>query len=108
MLIYYREILLLWWRIFDSYTPYIQAVFGNAPAERYIPLPFQTEKLAKVHPVLQAFITLLELPPKPFLPQSKCLHYIEVPALAAHFAIFENELKLLRRWVERVRYTLGD
>ncbi len=75
----------------DSYTPYIQAVFGNAPAERYIPLPFQTEKLAKVHPVLQAFITFIRITPhKAVLPQSKNLHYyLEVPALAAHFAILK-------------------
>ncbi|HEK0601780.1 TPA: exodeoxyribonuclease V subunit gamma [Proteus mirabilis] len=93
----------------DSYTPYIQAVFGNAPAERYIPFAISDRKARQVHPVLQAFITLLELPQSRFTAE-QVLALLEVPALAAHFAIFENELKLLRRWVEEsgIRWGLDD
>lgn len=54
----------------DSYTPYIQAVFGNAPAERYLPFAISDRKARQAHPVLQAFITLLDFL-KVVLPQNK-------------------------------------
>lgn len=93
----------------DSYTPYIQAVFGNAPFERYIPFAISDRKARQAHPVLQAFITLLELPQSRFTAE-QVLALLEVPALAGHFSIFENELKLLRRWVEDsgIRWGLDD
>ena len=93
----------------DSYTPYIQAVFGNAPAERYLPFAISDRKARQAHPVLQAFITLLELPQSRFTAE-QVLALLEVPALAAHFSIFESELKLLRRWVDEsgIRWGLDD
>lgn len=93
----------------DSYTPYIQAVFGNAPTERYIPFAISDRKARQAHPVLQAFITLLDLPQSRFTAE-QVLALLEVPALAGHFSIFENELKLLRRWVEGsgIRWGLDD
>lgn len=93
----------------DSYTPYIQAVFGNAPSERYLPFAISDRKARQAHPVLQAFITLLELPQSRFTAE-QVLALLEVPALAGHFSIFENELKLLRRWVDEsgIRWGLDD
>ncbi|CDG99094.1 exonuclease V, gamma chain with recB and recD: 5' and 3' nuclease, ATPase, recombinase, helicase [Xenorhabdus bovienii str. puntauvense] len=83
----------------DSYAPYIQAVFGNAPEERYIPFAISDRKARQAHPVLQAFITLLELPQSRFTAE-QVLALLEVPALASKFAIQEDGLRLLRRWVK--------
>ncbi|MCC8378540.1 exodeoxyribonuclease V subunit gamma [Xenorhabdus sp. PB30.3] len=83
----------------DSYTPYIQAVFGNAPSERYIPFAISDRKARQAHPVLQAFITLLDLPQSRFTAE-QVLALLEVPALAGKFSIQEEGLRLLRRWVK--------
>ncbi|REF26976.1 DNA helicase/exodeoxyribonuclease V gamma subunit [Xenorhabdus cabanillasii] len=83
----------------DNYTPYIQAVFGNAPDERYIPFAISDRKARQAHPVLQAFITLLDLPQSRFTAE-QVLALLEVPSLADKFAIQEDGLRLLRRWVK--------
>ncbi|PHM39897.1 exonuclease V subunit gamma [Xenorhabdus mauleonii] len=83
----------------DSYAPYIQAVFGNAPEERYIPFAISDRKARQAHPVLQAFITLLDLPQSRFTAE-QVLALLEVPALASKFSIQEEGLRLLRRWVK--------
>ncbi|MFI8417463.1 exodeoxyribonuclease V subunit gamma [Serratia sp. NPDC078593] len=93
----------------DSYTPYIQAVFGNAPAERYLPFAISDRKARQAHPALQAFISLLDLPQSRFTAE-QVLALLEVPALAARFAIQEEGLRLLRHWVAEsgVRWGLDD
>ncbi|HEI8868411.1 exodeoxyribonuclease V subunit gamma [Serratia sp. AKBS12] len=93
----------------DSYTPYIQAVFGNAPPERYLPFAISDRKARQAHPALQAFISLLDLPQSRFSAE-QVLALLEVPALAARFAIDEEGLRLLRRWVGEsgVRWGLDD
>ncbi|MBJ2067256.1 exodeoxyribonuclease V subunit gamma [Serratia odorifera] len=93
----------------DSYTPYIQAVFGNAPPERYLPFAISDRKARQAHPALQAFISLLDLPQSRFSAE-QVLALLEVPALAARFAIDEEGLRLLRRWVSEsgVRWGLDD
>ncbi|MBD2801999.1 exodeoxyribonuclease V subunit gamma [Xenorhabdus sp. M] len=83
----------------DSYAPYIQAVFGNAPSERYIPFAISDRKASQAHPVLQAFINLLDLPQSRFTAE-QVLALLEVPALAGKFSIQEEGLRLLRRWVK--------
>ncbi|MCK8161408.1 exodeoxyribonuclease V subunit gamma, partial [Erwinia amylovora] len=46
----------------DAYTPFIQAVFGNAPADRAVPYAISDRRASQAHPARQAFITLLSLP----------------------------------------------
>ncbi len=93
----------------DSYTPYIQAVFGNAPSERYLPFAISDRSAREAHPILQAFISLLDLPHSRFTSES-VLALLEVPALATHFHIDEMGLRRLRQWVEEsgVRWGLDD
>ncbi|PHM72138.1 exodeoxyribonuclease V subunit gamma [Xenorhabdus kozodoii] len=90
----------------DNYTPYIQAVFGNAPDDRYIPFAISDRKARQAHPVLQAFITLLDLPQSRFTAE-QVLALLEVPALANKFAIQEDGLRLLRRWVKEAGICWG-
>ncbi|QXF32354.1 exodeoxyribonuclease V subunit gamma [Photorhabdus luminescens] len=93
----------------DNYTPYVQAVFGNVSAERYIPFAISDRKARQAHSVLQVFITLLDLPQSRFTTE-QVLALLEVPALANKFDIHEDGLRLLRRWVEEsgVRWGLDD
>lgn len=93
----------------DSYTPFIQAVFGNAPRERYLPFAISDRSARQAHPVIQAFLTLLELPNSRFTSEH-ILTLLEVPALATHFGISEEGLRRLRHWVDEsgIRWGLDD
>lgn len=93
----------------DSYTPYIQATFGNASGERYLPFAISDRKASQAHPALQAFITLLDLPQSRFTSE-QVLALLEVPALANKFGIAEDNLRRLRHWVGEsgIRWGLDD
>lgn len=93
----------------DSYTPFIQAVFGNAPAERYLPFAISDRSARQAHPVIQAFLALLELPTSRFTTE-QILALLDVPALSRRFAINEEGLQRLRRWVTEsgIRWGLDD
>ncbi|PLR32853.1 exodeoxyribonuclease V subunit gamma [Chimaeribacter californicus] len=93
----------------DSYAPYIQAVFGNAPPDRYLPFAISDRKASQAHPALQAFLTLLEMPQSRFTSE-QVLALLEVPALAGRFSIHEDGLRLLRLWVSEsgIRWGLDD
>lgn len=83
----------------DNYAPYIQAVFSNASLERYLPFAISDRKMTQVHPVLQTFIKLLDLPQSRFSSE-QVLGLLEISALSQKFEIQEKELSLLREWVE--------
>lgn len=93
----------------DSYAPYIQAVFGNTASARYIPFSISDRKALQAHPILQAFIMLLDLPQSRFSTE-QVLTLLEVSAFSARFGIDESELSLLRRWVNEsgIRWGLDD
>lgn len=93
----------------DNYTPYIQAVFGNAPADRYLPFAISDRRAREAHPVIQALLSLLELPKSRFGAED-VLSLLDVPALALHFAIDESGLRILRDWVadSGIRWGLDD
>ncbi|MGC0811310.1 exodeoxyribonuclease V subunit gamma [Pantoea agglomerans] len=93
----------------DAYAPFIQAVFANAPADRYLPFAISDRRASQAHPAIVAFLHLLALPDSRFVSED-VLALLDVPALASHFAIDESGLRLLRRWVSEsgVRWGLDD
>lgn len=93
----------------DAYTPFIQAVFGNAPADRALPFAISDRRASQAHPALQAFISLLSLPESRFTAE-EVLALLEVPAVASRFMVDEEGLRLLRHWVAEsgVRWGLDD
>jgi exodeoxyribonuclease V gamma subunit len=93
----------------DSYSPFIQAVFGSASGERYVPWAISDRRARQSHPALQAFITLLSLPESRFVSED-VLALLDVPVLAARFNIDEEGLRYLRQWVNEsgVRWGMDD
>lgn len=93
----------------DSYSPFIQSVFAHEKNSRAIPFAISDRRASQVHPVVQAFLQLLALPDSRFTSE-QVLALLEIPALAARFAIDEAGLKTLRRWVEEsgIRWGLDD
>lgn len=93
----------------DSYSPFIQAVFGSASGERYLPYAISDRRARQSHPALQAFISLLSLPDSRFQSED-VLALLDVPVLAARFNIDEEGLRYLRQWVNEsgVRWGMDD
>ncbi|MGC8400615.1 exodeoxyribonuclease V subunit gamma [Enterobacter mori] len=93
----------------DSYSPFIQAVFGSATGERYLPYAISDRRARQSHPALQAFISLLSLPDSRFISED-VLALLDVPVLAARFNINEEGLRYLRQWVNEsgVRWGIDD
>lgn len=93
----------------DSYSPYIQAVFGSASQERWLPFAISDRRATEAHPSVQAFLTLLSLPDSRFVSED-VLALLEVPALAACFNIDEKGLRYLRQWVHEsgIRWGMDD
>ncbi|WP_312691724.1 exodeoxyribonuclease V subunit gamma [Kosakonia sp.] len=93
----------------DSYSPYIQAVFGSASGERYVPYAISDRRARQAHPALQAFISLLSLPDSRFVSED-VLALLDVPVLAARFNINEEGLRYLRLWVNEsgIRWGMDD
>ena len=93
----------------DSYSPFIQAVFGSASGDRYVPWAISDRRARQAHPALEAFITLLSLPDSRFISED-VLALLDVPVLAARFSIDEEGLRYLRQWVNEsgVRWGLDD
>ncbi|AFJ45931.1 exodeoxyribonuclease V subunit gamma [Shimwellia blattae] len=93
----------------DSYSPFIQAVFGSATGNRWLPFALSDRRASQAHPALQAFLSLLTLPESRFTAE-QVLALLEVPALASRFAIDEEGLRNLRQWVSEsgIRWGMDD
>jgi len=82
----------------DRYAPYIEAVFGNARGPRYIPWSITDRSLPGVHPAIQVFSALLDLP-RSRLGASEVLSLIEVPAVHRAFDLDADAIERVRSWI---------
>ncbi|WP_066013248.1 exodeoxyribonuclease V subunit gamma [Endozoicomonas atrinae] len=81
----------------DSYAPWIQAVFGSIDDQRRIPYAISDVSAKSEHPVISAFLKLLELD------KSRCsapelMELLEVPAIQYRFNLTTGDLDILRQW----------
>jgi len=85
----------------DTYTPHIQAVFGQLDPRdpRHIPFTLADQGRRGREPLLIAVESLLKLPDSRFA-VSEILDLLDVPALRERFGIAESDLPLLHRWIE--------
>ncbi|MGX9417068.1 exodeoxyribonuclease V subunit gamma [Vibrio sp. WJH972] len=90
----------------NSYSAAIEAVFGNAPYERYIPYSISDRTTDHESPILTAFLQLLALPQSRCL-ASELLALLETPAILRRFGIAQDEFELARRWVEKTGIRWG-
>lgn len=93
----------------DKYAPHIHAVFANTDKARYLPWAISDRRASQSHPVIQAFTQLLSLSESRFTAE-QVLSLLEIPSLAQRFSITEEQLILLRQWVDDVgiRWGLND
>ncbi len=92
----------------DSYAPHIQAVFGllDASDARYLPFSVADQGRRHFDPLLNALEKLLDLP-QSRLAVSDLLDLLDVPALRRRFAIAEDDLPQLHRWIRGANIRWG-
>ncbi len=83
----------------NAYSPYIQAVFGNAPGDRFIPYSISDRTANQESPILNAFIQLVNLPHSRCL-ASELLELLETPAMMERFELDDSQYETAKRWVE--------
>lgn len=81
-----------------TYAPCIEAVFGTAPPERWIPFSIADRSVRAESPLVEAFLQLLDLPDGRW-DASALLALLEVPAVRRRFALDEADLPQVQRWV---------
>lgn len=92
----------------DASAPAIQAVFGqHAPGSpRHIPFQIADKRLRGNTPLFSALEALLMLP-RSRLTASEVLSLLETPAVRARFGFIEQDLTVLRRWIEETGIRWG-
>ncbi len=83
----------------NAYSPAIQAVFGNAPGERYIPYSISDRTADQESPILAAFLQLVNLANTRCL-ASELLELLETPTILSRFGLSEDEFLQAKLWVE--------
>ncbi|UUM30002.1 exodeoxyribonuclease V subunit gamma [Vibrio japonicus] len=93
----------------NAYSPAIQAVFGNAPGERFIPYSISDRTADQESPILNAFMQLVNLPNTRCL-ASELLELLETPAILARFDLDEDDFIKAKQWVEEsgIRWGLNE
>ncbi|MDX2423002.1 MAG: exodeoxyribonuclease V subunit gamma [Amphritea sp.] len=89
-----------------AYAPYIEAVFGNAPYERYIPFSISDRTLQQESPLLLSFLRLLGLP-ESRVAVSEVLEILEVPAVLRQFSLDNDRFERICRWIEACQIRWG-
>ncbi len=90
----------------NQYGPAIQAVFGNAPNERYIPFSISDRSADQESPILQAFMQLLTLADSR-CSASELLELLETPAIMAKFDLDDAQFQQAKMWIEEAGIRWG-
>jgi exodeoxyribonuclease V gamma subunit len=91
----------------EQYAPYIQAVFGS-PEQESLRIPFSVaDRTARAQSqLIETFLSLLKLADSR-LGASQVLALLESASVRRKFALAEDDLELVRHWVEEVRIRWG-
>ncbi len=89
-----------------TYSPYIEAVFGMAKNERFIPYALADLAIDQEKPILNSFNQLMNLPFSRF-GVSEILDLLQVSQIASKFAILDTDLDQIRYWLEQVGVKWG-
>ncbi len=82
----------------DQLAPYIEAVFGGAPAQRYIPFSIADQADAAQDPLVETLLGWLELPFDRFEAPA-VLSWLELPAVQRRLGLDREAVERIREWV---------
>ena len=81
-----------------AYAPFIDAVFNSQVSQRFIAYSISDRPLQAEHPLLNAFLLLLQMPSSR-MGLSEVLALLEMPAIYKRYGLKESQLKPLSRWL---------
>ena len=81
------------------YAPYIDAVFHKSESKPYIPWNLSDADKTRDIPLIRAFLQLFSLPDSRF-EYSEVLAYLDVPEVRQRFNLDDDEIELLREWLD--------
>src|SRR5262249_49835157 len=81
-----------------TYAPCVDAVFGAAPRARAIPFTIVDRSARAEHPLVDAFLALLDLPGSRY-EAPRLLALLDVEAVRRRFDVSPADLAALRTWV---------
>ena len=92
----------------SRYAPYIEAVFGRAPGKNEKQLPFNLSDivLADEHPLINAFLSLLELPESRFT-RTELLNLLDLPEVRRNFGLYPEDSAKLTEIFDELRIYWG-
>ncbi|MBK8001654.1 MAG: exodeoxyribonuclease V subunit gamma [Verrucomicrobia bacterium] len=91
----------------ETYAPFIHAVFGSPESERCaIPFTVADRSARGQSQVIDTFLRLLDLP-NTRLGATTVLGLLEAPAVRERFNLAENDLSLVRTWIEETNIRWG-
>lgn len=82
-----------------AYAPYIDAVFSAKQGLHYIPYAIADRGAAQESPLINSFLNLLGINQSRF-GLTDILSILEVPAILRRFQLNDDELQLIRRWLD--------
>ncbi|RJS91047.1 exodeoxyribonuclease V subunit gamma [Salinisphaera sp. Q1T1-3] len=82
-----------------AYAPAIQAVFGGAPAARYLPFGLADRARSAAHPIVTTVSALLDLPLARWT-ASALMDLLAVPAVMRRFGLTAADLDTLADWID--------
>ncbi|NRA22032.1 MAG: exodeoxyribonuclease V subunit gamma [Oceanospirillaceae bacterium] len=82
----------------SAYSPYIEAVFGQTPSDRYLPFSISDRNAQQESPLISNFLALLSLSMGRYT-STELLELMSLPALLRRFELDEANFELMRTWV---------
>ncbi len=91
----------------DRYAPFIDAVFGSVSSKQRIPWSVSDRRLRSEQQLLEAFLSLLQLPESRF-ESTDIIELLQVPAIRRRFKLELSDLNRLRQWISEsgIRWSL--
>ena len=81
-----------------KYRPYIEAVFGSTPKERFIPFSIGDRSFEEDDPVARAYLRIISFPFKHFNSQ-EVYDLLSLKPVMEHLEIDEGDLSNIREWI---------
>ena len=90
----------------ERYAPFIEAVFGSAPAARRIPYAISDRGAHRETPLIEGLLRLLRLPGLRF-GASEVMSFLSLPAVLRRFELTEGDFEQLSHWVASAHVRWG-
>lgn len=91
----------------ESYTPFIQAVFGSPESDlKKVPYSIADRSMRSESRIIDTFLSLLDLKSER-ITAPQVLAILEVPSVHTSFGISESDVDLITKWISEVRIRWG-